>query len=147
MAKRFSSTVALFDTHRAAEVELRALRRDGSSELSIVEADRDEDDQELRYYTADDRMKSWARHGALWGALAGIVFGDTLLFVPNVGASATVEPFIDALLVLLEGAFVGALLAFVAAAFVSLGVPGDRLVRHRREATSGKFAIVRRSLE
>jgi Heat induced stress protein YflT domain len=62
------------------------------------------------YYTsAGERMKAWAKQGALWGAVWGMLTGAAAFFVlPGIGPVLAAGPIVEAFISSLSGGVVGA---------------------------------------
>ena len=61
-----NATIAVYDTHSAAENAVKELQKSGfdMKKLSVVGKDFRTDEQVVGYYNAGDRMRYWGKMGA-----------------------------------------------------------------------------------
>lgn len=133
-----STVIATYDTRTAAEVALQALERAGlgGAQLSIVGRDVRTEQHAIGFYTGEDRMKLWARHGALWGALCGVVFGALLFIAPGADPVSVSSSLLDGLF----GAVGGGAGGLVCAAVAGMMIPEERGIRYA-SITTGTFCV------
>src|SRR5271163_3702564 len=125
-----NATIAVYDTHSAAENAVRELQKSGfdMKKLSVVGKDFHTDEQVVGYYNAGDRMKYWGKTGAFWGGIWGMLFGSALFMIPGVGPILVAGPLVAWIVGALEGAVVVGGLSAVGAGLFSLGIPKDSIV-------------------
>jgi hypothetical protein len=141
---RERSAVAVYTTHTAAEAAVKALQRAGvdMKRLSIVGKDFHTEEHVLGFYTAGERMKFWGTRGAFWGSLWGVLFGSAFFFIPVLGPLVVMGPLVGWIVGALEGAAVGGAGGVLAAAFASLGIPKDSVVKYELAVKTGSYLIL-----
>jgi uncharacterized membrane protein len=138
-----NSAVAIYSTHPAAEVAIKALRDEHieMKNLSIIGKDYETQEHAMGFYNAGDRMKFWGKTGAFWGGLWGWLFGAGLFLIPGIGHVIVLGPVVGWLVGALEGAAVGAGVGVLGAALVSAGIPKDSVIKYETAVRSGKFVV------
>jgi len=138
------SAVAVYPSHTAAEAAVKALQRAGidMKRLSIVGKDFHTEEHALGFYTAGDRMKFWGTRGAFWGSLWGMFFGSAFFFLPVLGPLFVMGPLVGWIVGALEGAAVGGAGGVLAAAFTSLGIQNDSIVKYELAVKTGSFVVL-----
>lgn len=138
------SVVAVYASHTSAETAVKALKQGGldMKRLSIVGKGFHTEEHALGFYTSGDRMKFWAERGALWGGLWGMLFGSALFFIPAIGPLVVMGPLGGWIAGALEGAAVGGAAGVLSAAFSSIGIPKDSIVKYELEVKAGKFLVI-----
>jgi hypothetical protein len=133
-------TVAVFATHDQAEGAVKKLSEAGYNmkNLSIVGQDYHSEEHPIGFVNAGDRILSWGKLGAFWGALWGILFGSAMIFVPGVGYLLFAGWLVSAL----EGAVVGGGFAALGGALASIGVPKDSVVQYEAALKAGSFLLL-----
>ncbi|MDD5330833.1 MAG: hypothetical protein PHX38_12595 [Sulfuricella sp.] len=99
---------------------------------------------------AGERMKVWAKQGALWGALGGLLAGAAGMFVlPPIGAVLAAGPIAEAIVAVLEGAAVGgaamtgaAAVTHLATALRRIGIPEEKLDHLHQAIMEGHYVVV-----
>ena len=76
-----SHTVAVYATHTQAEAAIKALRESGYDlkNLSIIGQNYESEEQPLGFVNTGDRMWTWGKLGAFWGAIWGLLFGSAMM--------------------------------------------------------------------
>lgn len=140
------SAVAIYDSHTGAEAAIKALQHAGldMKRLSIVGKDFHTEEHALGFYTSGDRMKFWGKRGAFWGTLWGMLFGSAFLFIPALGPIVVMGPLVGWIVASLEGAAVGGAAGVLAAAFASLGIPNDSVVKYEHAVRTGSYLVLAR---
>jgi uncharacterized membrane protein len=87
-------------------------------------------------------MKFWGVRGAFWGSLWGVLFGGAFFFIPVIGPLVVMGPLVGWIVGALEGAAVGATAGVLAAAFASIGIPNDSIVKYELDVKAGKFLVL-----
>ena len=138
-----SCIVAIYSTHMEAENAVKELAQSGvdMKTLSIVGRDYHTEEHAVGYYTAGDRMKAWGSTGAFWGGLWGFMFGG-FFFIPGLGALLVAGPLVAWLAGALEGALVLGGMSVLGAAFLSVGIPEDSIVKYEVELNAGRFLLL-----
>jgi hypothetical protein len=136
--------VAICNSHQQAESAVKALQRAGFDmrKLSIIGKDYHTEEHVVGYLNAGDRAKFFGKFGAFWGALAGILFGSALLFVPVVGHIVVLGPLAAMLAGGLQGAVLGGGLSALAGALIGIGIPKDSVLRYETAIKADKFVLV-----
>jgi Heat induced stress protein YflT domain len=109
------------------------------------------------YYTsAGERMKAWAKQGALWGALWGMLTGAAAFFVlPGVGPVLAAGPIVDVVIGSLGGGVVGAAVGSAAmtgaaaathlvTAMHRMGIPPEELNHLHGAIEEGHYVLLMR---
>jgi hypothetical protein len=137
------AVIAVYNTHPQAEAAVKELQRGGFDvkKLSVVGKDYHTDEQVVGYYNTGDRMKYWGKTGALWGGLWGLLFG-AFFWVPGLGPLLVAGPLVAGLVSMLEGAVVVGGLSVLGAAFYSIGIPKDSILRYETEIKAGKYILL-----
>ncbi len=138
------STVAIYESHRAAEDAIRALATSGFDmrKLSIVGRDYSTEEGVVGYYNAGDRMKAWGKTGAFWGGLWGMLFGSALFIIPGVGPLFAAGPLVAWIGGALEGATVVGGMSALGAGLFSIGIPKDSVLSYETQVKAGKFVVI-----
>jgi len=138
------SIVAIYESHIGAEAALKELQKAGfdMKRLSIIGKDFHTEEHALGFYTSGDRMKFWGVRGAFWGSLWGVLFGGAFFFIPVIGPLVVMGPLVGWIVGALEGAAVGATAGVLAAAFGSIGIPNDSIVKYELDVKAGKFLVL-----
>ena len=102
------------------------------------------------YYSSETaRLHAWARQGAVWGGLGGLLAGAAGLFLlPGIGAVFVAGPLVEALVGALGGAAAMAGAAAVtqlAAALHGMGIPRDQLDRLHGSIEQGRYLVLLRT--
>ncbi len=143
-----ASCVATFDRHEDAESAIRELQKSGfdMKKLSIVGRDYHTEEHAVGFYNAGDRVRYWGKQGAFWGSVFGILFAPAFFFIPGLGPVLTGGILGSILMGTLEGAAVGAAVGggggVLAAAFASMGIPKDSVLRYEASLKANKFLLI-----
>jgi hypothetical protein len=143
-----NSAVAVYDTHLAAEQAVKELQQSGMDmkKLSILGKDYHTDEDVVGYYNTGDRMMYWGKSGAfwggLWGGMWGILFGSALFVIPGIGPLVMAGPIVAWIVGALEGAAVVGGLGALGAAFYSIGIPKDSVLKYQTAMKAGKFLLI-----
>jgi uncharacterized membrane protein len=136
-------TVAVYDTHTAAEDAIKALRDSGydMKNLSIIGKDYQTEEHAIGFYNTEDRMKYWGKTGAFWGGLWGWLIGAGFFLIPGIGHLIVLGPALGWIVGAIEGATVGAGAGVLAAALAGAGIPKDSVVKYETAIRGGKFVV------
>jgi uncharacterized membrane protein len=104
----------------------------------------------LAYTNTAERVKAWGEHGAIWGALWGLLAGATGLFVlPGIGPLLAAGPVVEALGGAIAGAAVAggsmagaAALSQLASALHRIGIPEADIELIHRAIESGHYVVI-----
>jgi hypothetical protein len=143
-ASAHGSTVAVYESHSAAEEAVRSLAKTGFDmrRLSIVGRDYQTEEGVVGYYNAGDRMKAWGRTGAFWGGLWGTLSGLALFVIPGIGPLFAAGPLVTCIVAGLEGATVVGGTSALAAGLFSIGIPNDSVLSYETQIKAGRFVVV-----
>ena len=104
----------------------------------------------LAYTNTAERVKAWGEHGAVWGALWGLLAGATGLFVlPGIGPLLAAGPVVEALGGAIAGAAVtggamagAAALTQLATALHRIGIPAADIEQIHHAIESGHYVVI-----
>jgi len=104
----------------------------------------------LAYTDTAERVKAWGEHGAVWGALWGLLAGATGLFVlPGIGPLLAAGPVVEALGGAIAGAAVAgggmvgaALLSELASALHRIGIPEADIEMIHSAIEAGHYVVI-----
>lgn len=138
-----SIAVSVYDRHSDAETAVKALQRAGfdMKKISIVGKDYQTEEQVVGFFNAGDRARIFGAYGAFWGALAGMLFGSALLFIPVVGHVIVLGPLAATLFGGVEGAVVAGGVSALAGALTAIGIPKDSVLRYETALKANKFIL------
>ena len=136
--------IAVFDTHDQAANAVQELQSAGfdMKRLSIIGRDYHTDEHVVGYFNAGDRARFFGKYGALWGGLAGMLFGAALLFVPVFGHVVILGPLAATVVGALQGAVLGGGVSAIAGALSALGVPKNSVLRYETAIKADKYLLV-----
>lgn len=146
--------VAVYDNEAAARhvVEQLIEREFPMDRLSVLGRVHPSGDDILGIYHAGagQRMKVWAKQGAFWGAVWGLLAGASgMFFFPPMGPLLAAGPIAEALAGALEGAAVAGAAMTGAAAVTELatalhrvGIPEERLEHLHRAIEEGHYVLL-----
>lgn len=139
-----NTVAAVFKTQDAAEAAVKQLDAAGVDmrKLSIIGRGYERQQQVLGYYTTGDRMKDWAKRGALWGGVWGWLIGLAMFVIPGLGAVAIAGPIVPALLNALRGAVVVGGASALGAGLISLGIPKESVIEYEEAIKADRFVLV-----
>lgn len=136
-------TVAVYETHDAAERAVKTLRNAGLDlrKISIIGRDYYSEEHALGFFNMGDRAKFFGKLGAFWGTLAGILFGAFVMFIPVFGHIIVLGPLAATIVSGLEGAAVGGAAGAVVGALTGIGIPKDSAIRYEAAVRADKFLL------
>ena len=119
------TAVAVYPDHGEAAAAVKALQHGGFDmrKLSIVGADYHSEEDVVGYYNTGDRMRTWGKNGAFWGAIWGIFFGAAFFIIPGLGPIMIAGPLVAAIVGALEGAVVVGAAGALGAGLFGIGIP------------------------
>jgi hypothetical protein len=134
--------VVILSTHTEAENAVKELQRAGfdMKKLSIVGKDYHTEEHVIGFYNAGDRMGFWGKQGAFWGGLWGILLSSAFFFVPGIGPIVVAGPIVSTILAGLQGAVMVGGLSVIGAAFYSIGIPKDSILKYETALKSERYA-------
>ncbi|NJD28134.1 MAG: DUF1269 domain-containing protein [Chloroflexi bacterium] len=139
-----NTVAAVFKSHEGAEAAVKQLDAAGVDmrKLSIIGRGYEREQKVLGYYTTGERMKDWAKRGALWGGVWGWLIGLAMFVIPGLGAVAIAGPIVPALLSALRGAVVVGGASALGAGLVGLGIPKDSVIQYEEAIKADQFVLV-----
>jgi hypothetical protein len=152
--------VATYDNETGAQSAIELLRDKGValdmlSVLGRVHASGD-DVLGIYYSGVGSQVKAWARQGALWGGVWGLLAGAAAMFVlPVVGPVFAAGPVVEAIVVSLGGGIAGAAtggavlagaasLSHLATVMHRMGIPQEQLDHLHQAIVDGHFLLLLR---
>ena len=136
--------VAIYDSHSEAEEAIKTLVKFGIDlpKISIVGRDCFTEEHAVAFFNMGDRAKFYGKFGGFWGALAGILLGSFVLFIPVFGHIIILGPLAATIVSGLEGAALGAGTGALIGALTGLGIPKDTAIRYESAVGSDKFLLM-----
>jgi uncharacterized membrane protein len=137
-------TIAIYDSHEAAEKAVKSLRTAGIDfrKISIVGKDYHSEEQPVGYFNMGDRAKFFGKFGAFWGTLAGILLGAFVMVVPVFGHIVVLGPLAATVVSGIEGAAIGGAGGALVGALTGVGVPRDSAIRYQTAIEAGQFLLM-----
>jgi uncharacterized membrane protein len=134
------NTVAVFATHDQAEEAVRTLSRDGFDikNLSVIGQNYSTAEQPVGFVNGTDRMWTWGKFGAFWGAMWGLLFGSAMLVIPGIGPVMFAGWIVSAL----EGALIGGGIAALGGALAGIGIPDNSVIQYEAAIKAGSFILI-----
>lgn len=138
------STVAVFDSHDAAQAAIQRLSQSGFpiGQLSIVGRGYHTEEQVVGFYNAGDRVRLWGKNAALWGGLWGLMTTGLYMSVPVVGPVIVLGHLATMVIGMLEGAAVIGSVGAIGGALASIGIPKDSVLRYEQALRAEKFLVI-----
>jgi len=138
------SNVYIYKTHFEAENALRTLSLAGidMKHLSVVGRGYHTEEHPLGFYTKGDRIRTWGRYGAFWGAVWGLLFTPAVFVLPGIGVLPMAGPLVAALVSALEGAVIGGGLTALGSALLTLGVHQDKVIKYEIALKADQFLLI-----
>jgi hypothetical protein len=139
-----NSIVAVYEAQADAAAGLRKLQKAGfdMSNLSIVGKEYLNEEQNVGYYNAGNRMKYWGKMGEFWGDFWDVLAGAGFFMVPGVGPILIAGPLAAGVVASVEGAVVVGGFSVLAAGLYGLGVPKNRIPRYESIIQADKVLLV-----
>ena len=136
--------VAVYEQHAQAENGVKALQRAGfdMKKISIIGKDYESEEHVIGFLNAGDRAKIFAKYGAFWGGLMGMLFGSALMFVPVVGHVVVLGPLAAMLFSGLRGAVVVGGVSALAGALTAIGIPKDSVLQYETALSANKYLLM-----
>lgn len=136
-------TIAIYDSHDAAEKAVKALRTAGMDfrKISLVGKDYHSEEQPVGYFNMGDRAKFFGKFGVFWGTLAGILLGSFVMVVPVFGHMVILGPLAATIVNGIEGAAIGGAGAALVGALTGIGIPHNSAIRYRRAVEAGQYLL------
>jgi uncharacterized membrane protein len=140
--------IAFFETQAQSETAIVKLSENGfdMQSLSIIAMDLCAVETIKGYYTLLDRMKKWAKIGAVYGAFWGLLFGANVFTIPFIGHLIIAGPLTVIVITIASAGAVGILSAF-AAVLSGFIFPGKQHLKYNTEVKAGKYALLGQSDE
>ncbi len=138
-----ATIVAVYQTHGAAEVAVKALAGSGlaMSKMSVIGQGFHSEEKVIGFYNIGDRVKFWGERGAFWGGLWGLFFGGLILTVPVVGHLVVLGYLATVIVGAVENAVLVGGLSAIGAALFSIGVPKDSVIQYEADMKTDHFLV------
>jgi hypothetical protein len=139
-----NGVIAVYVNHAEVEGALKELQQTGFDmrTVSVVGKDRHTERDVVEYYNAGDRMKRWAKSGALSGGIWGLLLGSASFAIPGIGSVPVAGPLVGWFVGALEGAVVVGGLSAICAGLYSIGIPTDSIVQYGSAVKSDRFLLL-----
>ena len=136
--------IAVYGTHTEADKAVGMLIENGflMKNFSVVGKGYHTDEKIIGFYNTGDRMKFWGKYGGFWGGLWGLLFGGIFLTVPVIGPIVVVGQLAAAVIAAIEGAVLVGGLSALGAAFFSIGIPKDSVIRYEKAIEADGFVVM-----
>jgi len=136
--------IAVYGTHTEADKAVGTLIENGfhMKNFSVIGKGYHTDEKIIGFYNTGDRMKFWGKYGLFWGGLWGLLFGGVFLTVPVIGPVVVIGQLAAAVIAALEGAVLVGGLSALGAAFFSIGIPKDSVVRYEKAIEADNFVVM-----
>lgn len=136
--------VAVYELHSQAESAVKALHKAGfdMTKVSIVGKDYETEQHVTGFLNVGDRAMIFAKYGAIWGGLMGILFGSAMMFIPIVGHVIVLGPLAATLISGVRGAVVVGGVSALVGGLMSIGIPKDSVLRYETALKANKFMLV-----
>jgi|GEM_PF-3821682 len=140
--------VAVFYSHMAAEDAIRRLHLSGYDvkRLSIVLQGDTLVERVAGFYTAQERIRSWGKTGAVCGAAVGLLAGTALVMIPGIEAGTVGGSVLSWVRGALGAAVAIGGLSALSAGVYSFALPKDSVLKFEPqvEARNEKFLLMAR---
>jgi hypothetical protein len=138
------SNIYIYRTHFDAENALRQLSHSGfdMKNLSIVGRGYQIEEQPIGFYAKGERVKTWGKFGAFWGAVWGLLFTPAIFVLPGIGVIPMAGPVVTALVSTLEGSAIGAGISVLGCALLDLGVHKNDVIRYLTALKADDFLLI-----
>jgi hypothetical protein len=140
---RTDSIVAVLNTPTEAQAIVKELQKAGfdRKKLSMVARDGHAAEHVVGYYNTGDKARYWGELGEFWGSFWRLLVGSAVLLVPGIGPVVVVGPLVSWIVAALEEAAARDGLSAVGAAFYSLGIPQDSILKYESALRANKFLV------
>lgn len=138
------ATVAVFAAHADAEAAIKKLTAANFDvkSLSLVGKGYHSEEKAVGFYNIGDRVAFWGTRGAFWGALWSLFFGGLFITTPLIGPVIALGFLATTAVAAIEGAVVVGGLSALGAAFYSIGIPKDSVVRYEAAIKADEFVVM-----
>ncbi len=139
-----NSCVALYLSQSQAEAAVRRLQQAAFDikKISLIGKGDDHEEHPIGFYSTGKRVKLWAKKGAFWGGVWGLLFGAGLFWIPGVGPVLMAGPLVAVLVATLESAVVVGGLSALGAALYSIGIPKESIIRYETALNIKQYLVV-----
>ena len=138
------TVIAVFQDHGAADAAVRRLAAAGFAleSLSVVGKGFHTEEKAVGFYNMGDRVRVWGSRGALWGGLWGLFLGGMFMTVPVVGHVIVLGYLAATAVSAVEGAAVVGGISALGAAFSSIGLEHNSVVRYETAVQADGFLVM-----
>ncbi len=133
-----------FKTHFEAENAVRLLSSSGINmkHLSLIGKGYHTEEHPIGFYTKGDRIMSWGKFGAFWGAIWGLLFAPAVFMLPGLGVMAMAGPLVAGLVSALESAVLVGGLSALGSALVEMGVNQEEAIKYETAIKADQFLLL-----
>jgi hypothetical protein len=144
MTVEHESIAAVYDNRASAEVAILALARSkfDMRNLSVIGKDHSTEEVVVGFPNPGDRLDVWARTGAFWGQLTGVLFGSALFVIPRIGTLFAAGPIVGRVIRALEGKGDKDGMGVLGVGLYSIGISKAAIVLFETQLRTGKFIII-----
>jgi len=139
-----NAAVTVLKSCEEAEDYLRRLRLAGFdlSSLSVVAADRNQNNPAVAYYSEDGHARGRGEHSALWNRISEALPGWAVFVFPEIELVLTAGQLGGWIVAVLESAVVFGNLSPLGAALYGLGIPKEAVQRYEEAVTAGRVLLI-----
>jgi hypothetical protein len=139
-----AAVVAVFDTHALASAAIKELAASkfDITKITVVGRGFHTEEAVAGFYSAGDRVKYWGTNGAFWGGIWGLLMGGLFMTVPLIGPVVVAGHLAVMVIAAVEGAVVVGGLTALGAAFYSIGIPRDSVLRYEEAIKADHFIVM-----
>jgi len=139
-----NSPTYIFNTHDEAEDAIRALSRSGidMKKLSLIGKGYHSEEYPVGFYTVGDKIKTWGKTGAFWGAIWGLLISPAVFLIPGVGLLAMAGPIVATLIGGIEGAVLVGGVSALGAAMSQFGIHKSDIIKYESALKVDKYVLL-----
>ena len=139
-----NSCVVLYNTCDQAEVAVKVLQnaRFDINKVSIVSKGCSREEQTVGCYNTGSGENFWGSQNDFWGEMWGMLLGAGMFWIPGLGPIVISGPLVAALVNVLEDDMTVGGLSVLGAAFYSVGIPKDSIIRYESALESNLYLMI-----
>ncbi len=139
-----NSCIAVYNSHLQAEKAVYLLldKAFDLSKLSIVSKGYQGEEHPIGFYNTGERIEFWGAQSDFWSGLWGLLSKAAFFWVPGLGTVVIAGPLVSAFIAVLENAVVVAGLSPLGAAFYTLGIPKESVIRYEIAIKSDRYLLI-----
>lgn len=138
------SSVHVYENHMDAENAIRSLGHAGIDmrHLSLIGKGYHSEEHPIGFYTKGEKIRSWGKIGAFWGAIWGLLFAPAIFMFPGIGVLAMAGPIVTIVVNSIEGALLLGGVSALTAAMMDLGMGSDEAIRYQTAIKADQFLLI-----